>query len=69
VNKPVTSPAVQRKYDALLGELVKTADVKAGKMFGMTSGFLKGKSGAGLYGDDMGLKLGPAAWDKALKLE
>ena len=48
MNKPVTSPAVQRKYDALLGELVKTADVKAGKMFGMPSVFLKGKSVAGL---------------------
>jgi len=69
VNKPVTSPAVQRKYDALVGELVKTADVKAGKMFGMPSVFLKGKSVAGLYGDDMVFKLGPAALEKALKLE
>ena len=48
MNKPVTSPAVQRKYDALVGELVKTADVKAGKTFGMPSVFLKGKSVAGL---------------------
>jgi hypothetical protein len=69
VNKPVTSPAVQKKYDALVDELVKTADVKAGKMFGMPSLFSKGKSVAGLYGDDMVFKLAPAALEEALALK
>jgi hypothetical protein len=69
VNKPVTSPAVQKKYDALAEELVRTAGVKAGQMFGMPSLLYAGKSVAGLYGDDMVFKLGSVALEKALKLE
>ncbi len=69
MNKPVTSPAVQKKYDALVGELVNAADVKAGKMFGMPSLFHAGKSVAGLYGDDMVFKLGPVALERALALK
>ena len=49
--------------------VVTAAGVRPGKMFGMPSVFLGGKSVAGLYGDDMVFKLGPIALEKALKLQ